>query len=101
MQITKTKGRSSNLIARRNKRLAARFYFYNIVIGLKFSRCLDLLEQEFDLSEARICDLLPEVADEVNELDRICASPTQLKEMYPFLSWNYTPPRSTRQLSLF
>lgn len=88
MQNTKTKGRSSNLIARRNKRLAARFYFYSIVIGLKFSRCLDLLAQEFDLSEARICDLLPEVADVVNELDRTAAGPTQLRELYPFLSWS-------------
>ncbi len=89
MLITKPKGRSGSLIARRNKRLAARFYWYSIVIGLKFSKCLDLLSEEFDLSEARICDLLTEIADDVNELERTLTGITQLKDSYPFLNWTF------------
>ncbi|CAM3980170.1 hypothetical protein ELBR111191_20570 [Elizabethkingia bruuniana] len=85
-----SKGRSPFLIQNRNNKLAARFYWYSCLLGLNFSRCLSELEQEFDISESRICDLISECGDIISELERNQVSIQQLKSRFPFFSWNYT-----------
>lgn len=73
----------------RNRRLVARFYFYSNIIGLKFSRVMEHLESEFDISEGRICDVISDNNELVNSLEKKQVSTSQLKEHYPFMTWNY------------
>ena len=97
-----TKGRNADLITYRNQKLAARFYFYSCIIGLKFSKCLENLTPEFDLSESRICDLLSENSDMVSHMERKGVTLQELKFQYPFMNWQFpaTKSRSAVQLSL-
>ncbi len=84
-----SKGRSSKHIQNRNHKLAARFYWYSVILGLNFTRCLEELEQEFDITSARICDLLAECGDIITELERNHITVQQLKNRYTFLNWSY------------
>lgn len=97
------KGRNSELIVFRNRKLAARFYWYSSLIGLRFEKCVDYLQQEFDLSQSRIEDLLRENADFVSQLEIREADVQFLRSLYPFFSWQYVPATKSRsgvQLSL-
>lgn len=78
--------------AYRNEKLSARFYFYSVLIGLKFSRCLQLLEQEFDISESTICDIIADNNELISHLERKRFTASDLKKHYPFMSWQYNPP---------
>ena len=104
MQISSTqpKGRNASLISHRNHKLAARFYWYSCVIGFKFSRCLSLLELEFDISQSRICDLLSENAALIGIHENEKTDLAVLKAKYPFMNWQFpaTKSRSAVQLSL-
>lgn len=69
-----------NRKAYRNEKLSARFYFYSNLIGLKFSRCLQLLEREFDISESTICDIIAENNHIITHLERKQFSANDLKK---------------------
>lgn len=89
--------------AYRNEKLSARFYFYSNLIGLKFSRCLQLLEREFDISESTICDIIAENNDIISHLERKQFSANDLKKIYPHFNWQYnlqTPLQTANQLRL-
>lgn len=102
VQNNPTKGRNAELIIYRNQKLAARFYFYSCIIGLKFSKCLEFLIPEFDISESRICDLLSENSDIVSKMERKEVTLQDLKSNYPFMNWQFSPGvKPTRQNSLF
>lgn len=94
-----SKGRNPFLIQNRNNKLAARFYWYSCIIGLNFSRCLENLEEELDISQSRICDLISECGDIISELERNQVTVQQLKTRFPFFSWNYTY-NSSKSLSI-
>lgn len=88
MSVTqKSKGRSSELIDFRNRKLIARFYYYSSIMGLKFSVCLTNLILEFDISSARICDIISQNADKVQLLERNEVGVTELREHFPFMVW--------------
>ncbi|MBT0573843.1 hypothetical protein [Riemerella anatipestifer] len=89
------KGRNTELIRYRNEKLAARFYYYSYLLGLKFSRCLEHLTPEFDLSESRICDLISEHTEYINRLEMQKTTITELKQVYPFMVWQL--PASNRR----
>ena len=94
------KGRNADLITYRNQKLAARFYFYSCIIGLKFSKCLENLTPEFDLSESRICDLLSENSDKVSQMERKSVTLQELKNYYPFLNWQLPSTKSQNSVQL-
>ncbi|MFX1768904.1 hypothetical protein JZ976_04100 [Riemerella anatipestifer] len=97
------KGRNTELIRHRNEKLAARFYYYSYLLGLKFSRCLENLIPEFDLSESRICDLISEHTEYINRLEMQKTTITELKQAYPFMTWSplvSTHKSNAKQLSL-
>lgn len=102
VETTKPKGRDADLITYRNQKLAARFYFYSCIIGLRFSKCLEYLQPEVDLSESRICDLLSENSKIVSNMERNAVTLQELKNHYPFLNWQFpsTKSQSAVQLSL-
>ncbi len=91
-------------IQNRNYRLVARFYFYSTIIGLKFSRVIENLENEFNLSEGRICDLIAQHSDLLTQFETKNVTSTELKQKFPFMVWTYTPPakrlKNPNQLSL-
>lgn len=90
MQETKPqKGRCKTLIQNRNKRLLYRFYYFSTIVGLKFSKCLDLIGNEFDLSESRISDILATESDTLTYLERQNIDIPHLKKEYPFYNWHY------------
>ncbi|MDR7775021.1 hypothetical protein RIU05_06075 [Riemerella anatipestifer] len=82
------KGRNTELIRYRNEKLAARFYYYSYLLGLNFSRCLENLIPEFDLSESRICDLISEHTEYINRLELQGVGIAELKQVYPFMTWS-------------
>lgn len=75
----------------RNEKLSARFYFYSTLVGLKFSRCLELLEMEFDISESTICDIIAENNEFISRLEHKGFTTSELKKHYPFMNWQYHP----------
>ncbi|MCP1997285.1 hypothetical protein L1275_003092 [Flavobacterium sp. HSC-61S13] len=83
------RGRNERLINKRNYILVCRFYFYSTLMNLKFSAVLALLEEEFFLSQARIADLLAENSELITSLELKKASVSELKDSYPFMSWQY------------
>lgn len=83
------KGRNERLIQKRNHKLVCRFYFYSTIMSLNFSKCLELLEEELDLSQSRITDLLAENSELITSLERTNATTSELKTAYPFMSWHY------------
>lgn len=91
-------------IQNRNYRLVARFYFYSTIIGLKFSRVIENLENEFNLSEGRICDLIAENSNIITQLETKNITTSQLRSRFPFMVWSYNPQssslRKTTQLPL-
>ncbi len=92
-----------NRKAYRNEKLSARFYFYSNLIGLKFSRCLQLLEREFDISESTICDIIAENDHIIAHFERKQFSANDLKKIYPHFNWQYnlqTPLQTANQLRL-
>lgn len=97
------KGRSRQLIRQRDQRLAARFYWYNEIIGLRHEKCLRHLEREFDLRGSRIQDILTQNIGIVRQLEDKKADAAFLKALFPFMVWQYLPattPSSGVQLSL-
>lgn len=88
-ETLKIKGRSSKHIIKRNNRLFARFYWYNNIVGIKFSKCLELLEIEFDLTETTLCDLISSNTDILSSLEREKITEKQLNNLYPFMVWKY------------
>lgn len=96
------KGRNAFLIQHRNQKLAARFYYYSHILELKFSRCLENLSIEFDLTESRICDLISEQSHRISEMEMKGISPAELRKAYPFMTWqnpSSSPLHTARQLS--
>lgn len=83
------KGRNIDRIKARNRRLAARLYFYEELCGLRSEVFLPYLAEEFDLSPSRIEDLLPTAYRTAVALKRKGVSIAELRLYYPFMSWRY------------
>ncbi|NAV17351.1 hypothetical protein EJN86_11105 [Riemerella anatipestifer] len=86
--LATNKGRDTQLIGYRNEKLAARFYYYSCILGLRYSRCLENMIPEFDLSESRIRDLISEHAELINRLELQGVGIAELKQAYPFMTWS-------------
>lgn len=85
------RGRNSELIQFRNRKLVARFYYYSVLLDLKFSRCLKNLVLEFDITESRIGDILSAYSDELTTLERQSVGVVELRKAYPFMAWQNPP----------
>lgn len=97
------KGRNERLIQKRNQQLVARFYFYSTLMSLKFSSVLELLEDEFFLSQARITDLLAENSNLITNIELQQITINELKDSYPAMNWQYNHAKrsqSVGQISL-
>lgn len=89
MRSFRNKGRSKQLIGNRNKKLAARFYFYSHLCSLHYEKCLELLEEELDISQSTINDLLYKYSYLVDQLVSDKVTLHELKTAFPFFNWRY------------
>ncbi len=83
------KGRNPDLIEQRNYKLAARYYWYSVILGLNIDRCLVNLRQDFDLTISTLYDLINENNGIINILTQEDIDVPQLKRWFPHFSWVY------------
>src|SRR5690554_4240081 len=103
MRNRRHKGRSKRLIGNRNKKLAARYYFYSHICCLHYDKCLELLEEELDISQSTINDLLYKYSYLVDQLQQDKVTVQELKTAFPFFNWRYdhgTRSQNAKQTSL-
>ncbi len=81
--------KSSTRKTNRNIKLCYRYYFYSELIGLKISKCIELLCVEFNLSESRILDLIKENSDTISNIISKQVTVQELAKRYPFFNWKY------------
>lgn len=82
------KGRSSELITRRDNKLAARFYFYCEIKKISYADTITRLSQEFDIAEKVVLDRLRINQEELDRVFNERPNPAKLRKEIPFLNWN-------------
>lgn len=98
-----SKGRNTGLLRYRNEKLLARYYYYSHILEYKYSRCMEALSLEFDLTQNRINTIINKHSSNLYRLERQGVDVQALRKTYPFMVW-HNPPSShknnARQLSL-
>lgn len=89
------RGRNPELITRRNQKLAARYYWYAVILELNTDRCLENLMGDFDLAKATIYDIINQQSEIVTALAGEEIDVRQLQRWFPGLSWTYYFPSSS------
>lgn len=71
----------------RNLAICYRYYYYAEHKFIRYDKCLEFLEKEFYLTEARIIDVLNECSDSIKAI--VEAKPTlkDLQEKIPHFRW--------------
>lgn len=87
-QVQVKKGRSEDLITKRNRALICRYYYYSRICKIKYADMLILLEAEFFLKAPSIAILFKSKADQV--IDTFKSNPTlkELSKEFPLFIWN-------------
>lgn len=86
-QPGKHKGRSAELIDKRNECLINRYVYYLKYSELRYSSILQRLSTEFFLSTVTIPDILADNADKVKELNKETPPKNSLSKLWPHLQW--------------
>lgn len=71
----------------RNEHLAYRYYYYAEVKFMRYDKCLQLLETEFYLTEARIVVLLSDCTDLLHSIVQRKPTVKELEKKIPHLNW--------------
>ncbi len=71
----------------RNLHLAHRYYYYAEVKFLRYDKCLQILEQEFYITEARLVVVLSECTEVLRELVEAKPSVKELQQKIPHFNW--------------
>jgi len=71
----------------RNEHLAYRFYYYAEIKFLRYDKCLEALEREFYLTEARLVVVLSGLTDRLREITQEKPDVKTLREKIPHFSW--------------
>lgn len=82
------KGRSEELLTKRNELLVCRHYYYTRIVELQYARALERLEDELYLSQRTIINI---VNDNYTLLKKINAEKPEakyFKQKFPFMVWN-------------
>lgn len=81
------KGRSVELLARRDEKLALRFYYYAHIKGENYEGTINVLVSEFDICERVVIDRLKANQLILDELFRKKPPAAQLKRRLPHFVW--------------
>ncbi len=82
------KGRSEDLLQKRNELLICRHYYYTRIVELQYARALERLEDELYLSQRTIINI---VNDNYTLLKKINSEKPEVKYFktkFPFMVWN-------------
>ncbi|WP_295675740.1 hypothetical protein [uncultured Mucilaginibacter sp.] len=71
----------------RNYKIACRFYYHFTLVGLKYERCLEILNVEFNLSELRIAQLIMLERDSLSQLKKANTDRKVLQKKFPYFNW--------------
>lgn len=85
--ISETRGRSSDLIKRRNKCLMHRFYFYAKKRDLRYEDTITLLGEEFFLAPRTVMAIIIKTSSLPDVSYKEMKSAKELQSMYGFLNW--------------
>lgn len=80
------KGRSSELIDKRNKLMVLMFIFYQANSDLKYEAILERLKAVFFISEIRIAEVLIQSRDILKQ-NRHSITTSELEKEYPQIKW--------------
>ncbi len=78
------KGRSHELLRRRDEKLAVRFYYHAHILGGSYSDILQRLQEEFDLSEKTVMASLRANQKVLNQLFATRPKASELRKRYPY-----------------
>lgn len=82
------KGRSSDLDAKRNKLLAARYAYYNMYHrSLSYEAIITKLSDEFYLSTRTITNILTANISDIQQLKKEMPPVAYFRRLYPHLVW--------------
>jgi hypothetical protein len=87
-QKSSDKGRSKDLINKRDQKLLYRHYFYAQILRKQYADVINRLREEFDLSDVRIIVCLSDKHQELKAIFAAKPSVRDLKELYPYLNWD-------------
>ena len=86
-RVLKRKGRSDELIERRNAQLIARYYYHLEILRERYDDIIKHLEEEFNISQARIIVLLQHYYNDLNEFYSTKPTPKDLQKKWPWFNW--------------
>ncbi len=88
LAVPEKRGRSEQLIIKRNELLIHRHYFYYKIKGLQYHIGLQALESEFFLTERTIVDIVQNNHGIIKELRNLAPEIHYFKKKYPFMAWD-------------
>jgi hypothetical protein len=71
----------------RNKKILCRLYYHYQLRGLQYTRAVQVLNVEFDLSETRLEQLILENREVLEQLKQDKADSRYLQRIYPYFNW--------------
>lgn len=86
-QRNKRKGRSQELLAQRDEKLAVRFYYYAQIKGENYESTISALVGEFDICDRVVIDRLKANQEILDELFNTKPPTAQLKRKIPHFVW--------------
>ena len=81
------KGRSEELLERRNEVILYRYYYYVKIKRMRYEDIITVLGKEFFLAERTTVDLLMKSSDELSNIYKKQANENELQKLFPFLNW--------------
>lgn len=81
------KGRSDDLIMKRNECLIARYYYYGTIRGKTYEDTLNLLVREFFLSQSTILRQINTNGETVMMFKKSAHGPRWFQARWPHLKW--------------
>lgn len=81
------KGRSEELVLKRNEALICRYYYYIKIHGMQYLATLAVLQQEFYLAERTIIDMLTKNSGILRRLHDTKPTLKYFRDRYPWMAW--------------
>lgn len=82
------RGRSIELIKRRNTKLLYRYYYYSKLMRVRYDDVLEKLAVEFDLTEYTISWLVGKHTEQLKEIAASAPTNRDIKKLFPFFDWS-------------
>lgn len=83
----KGKGRSKSLLARRDEKLAIRFFYYSNIKKYSYETTINALVEEFDICERVVIERLKANQTILDDIFKEKPPVSKLKRKIPFFTW--------------